>query len=306
MLNPYSVNKFSYVNTKKSMHLQPPSFQPIHQRPILKLPNHARVAVWVVMNVEHFTFGKLGTAIQPHLNSHPEIANYAWRDYGNRVGIWRLFELFQELEIPVTAAVNGEICTFYPEIITAMQEHNWEIMAHGINNSTGHSTMEKEEEWETIQRTINLLKKSTGKHPKGWLTPGFSITESTFELLHQAGIVYTADWVNDDQPYWYPVKEEKMLAIPYTIEANDITLCLSNRFSGKGFSQAIIDQFDQLWHDGKTNARVMAIGLHPFIVGQPLRLKYLKQCLSYIKNKSKTWLTTGEEIYKWIAEDIKD
>ncbi|AFZ02548.1 polysaccharide deacetylase family protein [Calothrix sp. PCC 6303] len=288
------------------MHLEPPLFQAIHQRPILKLPNHARVAVWVVMNVEHFTFGKLGTAIQPHLNSHPEIANYAWRDYGNRVGIWRLLELFQELEIPVTAAVNGEICTFYPEIMTAMQEHNWEIMAHGINNSTGHSAMEKEEEWVTIQRTISLLKQSTGKHPQGWLTPGFSITESTFELLHQAGIVYTADWVNDDQPYWYPVKEQKMLAIPYTIEANDITLCLSNRFSGEQFSQAIIDQFDQLWHDGRTNARVMAIGLHPFIVGQPLRLKYLKQCLSYIKNKSQTWLTTGEEIYKLFTKDAKD
>jgi allantoinase len=288
------------------MHLQPPSFKPIHQRPILKLPNHAMVAVWVVMNVEHFTFGKLGTAIQPHLNSHPEIANYAWRDYGNRVGIWRLFELFQELEIPVTAAVNGEICTFYPEIMAAMQENNWEIMAHGINNSTGHSNMEKEQEWEIIQKTINLLKQSTGKHPQGWLTPGFSITESTFELLHQAGIVYTADWVNDEQPYWYPVKDQQMLAIPYTIEANDITLCLSNRFSGEQFSQAITDQFDQLWHDGETNARVMAIGLHPFIVGQPLRLKYLKQCLLHIKKKSQTWLTTGEEIYKWFAEDGKD
>jgi hypothetical protein len=125
-------------------------------------------------------------------------------------------------------------------------------------------------------------------------------------LLQQAGIVYTADWVNDDQPYWYPIKEQQMLAIPYTIEANDITLCLSNRFSGEEFSQAIVDQFEQLWHDGKTNARVMAIGLHPFIVGQPLRLKYLKQCLLHIKNKSQTWLTTGEGIYKWLAEDIKD
>jgi allantoinase len=288
------------------MHLQPPSFNSLNQRPILKLPNQARVAVWVVMNIEHFTFGKLGTAIQPHLNSHPEIANYAWRDYGNRVGIWRLFELFQELKIPVTAAVNGEICTFYPEIITAIQEHNWEIMAHGINNSTGHSSMAKEQEQETIEKTINLLQQSTGKHPQGWLTPGFSITESTFELLHQAGIVYTADWVNDDQPYWYPVKDQKILAIPYTIEANDITLCLSNRFSGQQFSQAIADQFDQLWHDGETNPRVMAIGLHPFIVGQPLRLKYLKECLLHIKNHPQTWLTTGGEIYKWFAEAVKN
>ncbi|MGF1933605.1 MAG: polysaccharide deacetylase family protein [Nostoc sp. ChiQUE02] len=280
--------------------MQPPSFQPITQRPVLKLPNNARVAVWVVMNVEHFTFGKLGTAIQPHLNSYPEIANYGWRDYGNRVGIWRLFELFAELEIPVTAAVNGEICRFYPEIMTAIQKYGWEVMAHGINNSTGHSGMDRETEIDIIDRTLILLRQATGKTAKGWLTPGFSITESTFELLHSAGIVYTADWANDDQPYWYPLPNGRLLAIPYTIEANDISLCLSNRFSGVEFAQAIIDQFDQLWQDGESQGRVMAIGLHPFIVGQPLRLKYLKQCLLHIKNKSDTWLTTGEGIYNWI------
>ncbi len=280
--------------------LQPPSFQPITQRPVLKLPNNARVAVWVVMNVEHFTFGKLGTAIQPHLNSYPEIANYGWRDYGNRVGIWRLFELFAELEIPVTAAVNGEICLLYPEIMAAMQQHNWEIMAHGINNSTGHSGMNLEAESEIINQTLDLLKNASGKTPKGWLTPGFSITESTFELLHDAGIVYTADWVNDDQAYWYPLPNGRLLAIPYTIEANDISLCLSHRFSGVEFAQAIEDQFDQLWQDGEKQARVMAIGLHPFIVGQPLRLKYLKQCLLHIKNQPDTWLTTGEGIYEWM------
>ncbi|WP_042342286.1 polysaccharide deacetylase family protein [Calothrix sp. PCC 7507] len=280
--------------------MQPPYFQPITQRPVLKLPNNARVAVWVVMNVEHFTFGKLGTAIQPHLNSYPEIANYSWRDYGNRVGIWRLFELFAELEIPVTAAVNGEICTLYPEIMTAMQQHGWEIMAHGINNSTGHSGMNRETEIGIINQTLDLLRQATDKTPKGWLTPGFSITESTFELLHAAGIVYTADWVNDDQPYWYPLEKGRLLAIPYTIEANDISLCLSSRFSGAEFAQAIEDQFDQLWQDGESQGRVMAIGLHPFIVGQPLRLKYLKQCLLHIKNQPNTWLTTGEGIYEWM------
>lgn len=280
--------------------LQPPSFQPITQRPVFKLPNNARVALWVVMNIEHFTCGKLGTAIQPHLHSYPEIANYGWRDYGNRVGIWRLFELFAELEIPVTAAVNGEICTLYPEIMTAMQQYNWEIMAHGINNSTGHSGMNLETESEIINQTLDLLRQATGKTPKGWLTPGFSITESTFELLHDAGIFYTADWVNDDQPYWYPLPKGRLLAIPYTIEANDISLCLSHRFSGAEFAQAIEDQFDQLWQEGENQTRVMAIGLHPFIVGQPLRLKYLKQCLLHIKNQPDTWLTTGEGIYEWM------
>ncbi|AFY54674.1 putative xylanase/chitin deacetylase [Rivularia sp. PCC 7116] len=281
----------------------PPSFQPITQRPQLKLPNNARVGVWVVMNVEHFTFGKQGTAIQPHLNSYPEIANYGWRDYGNRVGIWRLFDLFAELEIPVTAAVNGEICELYPEIMEAMLQHNWEIMAHGINNSTGHSGMDKETEIDTINKTITLLKQATGTIPKGWLTPGFSITESTFDLLHAAGIQYTADWVNDDLPYWYPVENGRLLAIPYTIEANDITLCLSNRFSGAEFAKAIEDQFYQLWQEAESQARTMAIGLHPFIVGQPMRLKYLKECLMHIKNQPDTWMTTGEQIYESVISE---
>lgn len=282
--------------------MQPPFFQSMIQRPVLKLPNNARVAVWVVMNVEHFSFGKQGTAIQSDLNSYPEIANYGWRDYGNRVGIWRLFDLFAELEIPVTAAVNGEICTLYPEIITAMQKHRWEVMAHGLNNSKGHSGMDREAEIEIIDKTLGLLEEATKKTPKGWLTPEFSITESTFELLYSAGILYTADWVNDDQPYWYSLPNGRLLAIPYTLETNDITLCLNNRFSGAEFAQAIQDQFDQLWLDGESQARVMTISLHPFIVGQPLRLKYLKQCLLHIKNQPNTWLTTGEGIYEWMVE----
>ena len=282
--------------------MQPPEFSSIAHRPLHPLPHDARVAVMVVMNVEHFSFGKLGTAIQPHLTSPPEIANYGWRDYGNRVGIWRLFDLFDELQIPVTGAVNGDICTFYPEIIQGMQQRHWEFMAHGINNSTGHSGMTVEAEREVIQKTLDLLTQATGEKPKGWLTPGFSVTESTFDLLYNAGIVYTTDWVNDDQPYWYPVAQGKMLAIPYTLEANDITLCLTARLTGAEFAQAIIDQFDQLWLDGATQPRVMTIGLHPFIVGQPLRLKYLRQCLLHIKKRSHTWLTTGSEIYQWMNQ----
>lgn len=286
--------------------MRPPEFSSIAHRAAWKLPDQARVAVMVVMNVEHFTFGKLGTAIQPHLTSSPEIANYGWRDYGNRVGIWRLFDLFDELQIPVTAAVNGDICTYYPEIIKGMQQRHWEFMGHGINNSTGHSGMAVEQERELIQKILDLLTQATGTKPTGWLTPGFSITESTMDLLHDAGIVYTADWANDDQPFWYPVgggrtTQGKMLAIPYTLEANDITLCLTGRYTGAEFAQAIIDQFDQLWLEGKTQPRVMTIGLHPCIVGQPLRLKYLKQCLSHIKGRSNTWLTTGNEIYQWMV-----
>jgi len=280
--------------------MKPPAYQAIADRPPLTLPDDAQVAVWVVMNVEHFPFGQIGTAIQPHLTSPPEIANYGWRDYGNRVGIWRLFDLFDELEIPVTAALNADICTHYPQIVAGMQQRQWEVMAHGLNNCTGHSGLDLAAESALIQQTLDTIAQATGDRPQGWLTPGFSITENTFDLLHQAGISYTADWVNDDQPYWYPLPKGKLLAIPYTLEANDITLCLSARMGGPAFARSVIDQFEQLWQDGSKHPRVMAIGLHPFIVGQPLRVTHLKQCLQHIKNHPRTWLTTGSGLYDWM------
>jgi peptidoglycan/xylan/chitin deacetylase (PgdA/CDA1 family) len=253
------------------------------------------------MNIEHFTFGKLGTALQPHLNSYPEIANYGWRDYGNRIGIFRLFDFFQELNFPVTAALNAEICELYPAILDGIQACGWEVMAHGLNNSTGHSGLSAEAETTLIQTTLLTLEKALGYGPKGWLTPGFSVTEQTFELLRSAGILYTADWVNDDQPYWLELQHGRLLAIPYALEANDISLCLTARLDGPAFAKAIQDQFDQLWQEGAEQGRVMAIGLHPFIVGQPLRLKYLRQCLTYIQNRPQTWLTSGSQIYDWVA-----
>ncbi|MDX2270972.1 MAG: polysaccharide deacetylase family protein [Cyanobacteriota bacterium] len=280
--------------------MQSPEYSPISQRPLLTLPNQARVAVWVVMNIEHFTFGQLGTAIQPHLTSPPEIANYGWRDYGNRVGIWRLFDLFANLGMPVTAALNAEICTLYPAIVQELRRQNWEVMAHGWNNSTGHSGLDPESERQLIDRTLTLLTEAAGSRPLGWLTPGFSVSESTFELLHAAGIRYIADWVNDDQPYAHPVGGGSLLAIPYSLETNDISLCLSARLSGSAFAQALIDQFDCLWEEGSLTPRIMAIGLHPFIVGQPLRFKYLQQALRYILHQPETWITTGSAIYNWV------
>ncbi|MFS8859040.1 polysaccharide deacetylase family protein [Synechococcus sp. H60.4] len=280
----------------------PPAYSALPKRNPLSLPNQARVAVYVVVNIEHFTFGKLGTAIQPHLTTSPEIANYGWRDYGNRVGIWRLFELFAELGIPGTAALNAEMVELYPPILEGIRHHSWSVMAHGWNNSTGHSGLTRQAEEELIERSLSLLEKTVGFRPWGWLTPGFSVSENTFDLLRAAGIRYTADWVNDDQPYWLQTAAGPLLAIPYTLEANDITLCLSARLAAEAFAQALIAQFDQLWQEGERFPRIMAIGLHPFIVGQPLRVGSLKKALQHIRSRPQTWLTTAEGLYEWYAQ----
>ncbi len=290
---------------RKQSSLQPGfDYSPLPQRPVLKWPGGARVALWVVLNVEHFEFGKLGTAIQPHLTSLPEIANYSWRDYGNRVGIWRMLDIFDQLpQLPVTVALNSDICRYYPAIIEALRQRpTWEMMAHGVNNSTGHSGREEAEERALIKETIEVIEQSTGQRPQGWLTPGFSVTPRTFDLLKEAGLSYTADWMNDDQPYYLPTTHGPLVSVPYTVETNDITLCLSARCTGPEFVQAVRDQFEALYNDSASTGRVMTLALHTFIMGQPLRVRYLQESLEYFANYPGVWLATGAQIADWYRE----
>ena len=285
----------------------PFSFSALPKRQPWLWPDGKGVAAWVVINIEHFEFGKLGTALQPHLTSLPEIANYGWRDYGNRVGIWRMFELFDRYPtIKVTAALNADICRLYPPIVEAVVARGWEIMAHGLDNSTGHADLDEESEKELITRTLDIISNSTGQRPRGWLTPGFSVTPRTNDLLYAAGISYTADWVNDDQPFLLPVRHGQLVAVPYTLEANDITLCLNARYSGPEFSQAVRDQLEQLLVDSSSASRVFALGLHPFIVGQPLRLRYLEEILQQLTSRGSIWSANGNEIASYFLNICKE
>ncbi len=280
----------------------PPPYSALPERPAWKWPGERGLATWVVVNIEHFEFGKLGPAIQPHLTSQPEIANYAWRDYGNRVGIWRLFDLFDRYPaVRVTAALNADICRLYPAIVEGVLARGWEIMAHGLNNSRGQAGLEVSAEGALIAETLDVIKEFSGQRPVGWLTPGFSVTSHTPELLHRAGITYLADWVNDDQPYFWPVESGQLTMLPYSLETNDISLFLSQRVTGPEFSQAVRDQFAQLETDSATASRVFALGLHPFLVGQPLRLRYLEEVLQIISNSPATWRATGANIAAYYA-----
>ena len=270
-------------------------------RPPLRWPNEARVALWIVVNIEHFEFGSLGPALQPHLTSLPEIANYGWRDYGNRVGIWRMLEVFDRLpQLAVTAALNADICQYYPPIIEAIKQRGWEMLAHGLNNSTAQAGLDRIDERRLIYQTLTTIEAGTGQRPVGWLTPGFSVTERTPALLAEAGLEYLADWVNDDQPYWYEVDDgQRLVAVPYSLETNDITLCLNARYTGPQFVQAVKDQFDALYQDGATTGRVMTLALHPFIMGQPLRIRYLQEALEYLAGQPGVWFAQGRQISQW-------
>jgi len=275
-------------------------YSPIAGRPPLKLPHGARVAVWVIPNVEHFLFDRPSTSLTGvTAGLVPDVLNYSWRDFGPRVGFWRMLDIMNKHGIRGTAALNSDVCRFYPQLIKAGNEHGWEWMAHGKNNSQLITKLEMDEERELIKHVIDTIHEASGKRPRGWLSPALSETVNTPDLLAEAGIEYTANWVNDEQPYPLKVKSGSLISLPYAIEINDIPCFLDLKQSGEQFAKMICDTFDVLHEDAKDSARVMAISIHPFLIGHPHRSKPFDQALQHIRDTGGAWFATGSEILDW-------
>ncbi len=278
-------------------------YVPISERKPLKFPNGERVALLVYMNIEHFPENRPGTPMVPMTaNMVPDVLNYGWRDYGTRVGQWRLFDILDKYKIRGTVCLNSDVCNEYPQIITAGNERNWEWMGHGHNNTVMINDMPEDKERELISGVVKVIKEKTGKAPKGWLGPFLSETFNTPDILAENGIEYLCDFTCDDQPFPMKVKKGSLLSMPYTVELNDIPAFLSLGLSAEAFGKQIVDQFDWLYEEGKTNARVMPICLHNFLIGQPFRAKYLDEALRYITSHKKVWLATAGEINDWYRE----
>jgi allantoinase len=279
-------------------------YSPIVDRPVLRWPNGARVALWVIPNIEHFLFDRPGTKISGGgMVVSPDILNYGWRDYGVRVGIWRLMEIMQKFGVRGSVALNSDVCREYPQIIEAGNKLGWEWMGHGTTNSIILNAQTEAEERALIKESVSVIGKSTGKAPRGWLSPGMTETVRTLDLLAENGIEYTGNWVNDEQPYPMKVRKGSMISMPYSSEINDIPAMLSLHQTPERFGQMICDQFDVLYEDGGTTGRVMSICLHPFIIGHPHRSKYLARALAHITSRQEVWLATGSEIVDWYKKN---
>jgi len=274
-------------------------YSPIIDRPRLRWPNGARVAVWVIPNIEHFRFDRRSTSIEPALQIIPDVLNYSWRDYGVRVGIWRMMEVMEKYGIKGTVALNSDVCVRYPRIVEEGKKLGWEWMGHGTNNSTLISAQSAAEERALIADVVGTIAKSVGEAPRGWLSPALSETVRTLDILAENGIDYVANWVNDEQPYPMRVKNGTMISIPYSAEINDIPALLGLHQSPERFGQMICDQFDGLYEDGAKTGRVMSICLHPFLVGHPHRSKYLAKAFAHIASREEVWLATGSDIVDW-------
>jgi len=275
-------------------------FSPIVDRPKLKLPDGNRVAVWVIPNVEHFLFDRPSTSLTGVTASlAPDILNYAWRDYGPRVGFWRMMEVMEKHGVKGTVALNADVCERYPQLIKAGNDCGWEWMGHGKNNSQFIAHLEIEEERALINDIVQTIHNATGKKPRGWLSPALTETYNTPDILAEVGIEYNANWVNDEQPYQMKVKKGVLYSVPYAIEMNDIPAFIDLKQSPEQFGKQICDTYDVMYEDAAESARVMAISVHPFLIGRPHRSKYFDQALQYIRDKGGAWFATGSEILDW-------
>lgn len=270
-------------------------YSPIVNRPPLVWPQGARVAFYIGLNIEHFEIDKPSTSIwsgTSHLK--PDPLNYGWRDYGARVGIWRLIDTLDRYGLRASVLLNSDVCRQYPQIIEAGRQRDWAWLAHGKTNSILHADMTPAEERVFLKDIVETIAAATGKQPKGWMGPGLTETFETPKILKDLGLSYVLDWCADDQPF--PLNVPGMISVPYSIELNDIALFVSKSLSGEEFYRAVVDQFDQLYEDSAQSGRVMALALHPFVIGQPFRHKYLAKALEYITSREGVWLTSSDEI----------
>jgi allantoinase len=283
-------------------------YSPLVAREPIRWPNGARVAFYLGLNIEHYRVDAPATSIFPGTAALvPDALNYGWRDYGPRVGVWRMIEALDELGLPASVLLNSEVCELYPEIIEAGVERDWAWVAHGTTNSRLHAGFDSEQaEREALGEMLATIERATGRRPRGWMGPALTETFATPALLGELGGSYLLDWCNDDQPYPLEVPGRRMISVPYSIELNDIPLFVGKSFTGPQFEQMVVDWFDQLYEDGAATGRVMTIGIHPFIVNQPSRHRYLVNALRHIASRQEVWLTTSDEIAAHYLEHCYD
>ena len=278
-------------------------YSPITERGALKLPGNARVAVWVIINVEEWVFEEpmpRGVLTPPQGRSFvPDVPNYAWHEYGMRVGFWRMKEVLDRHQVKASIMLNASVCNSYPQVVEAMVEDGWEILGHGYIQ---RPLPMEENEREVIHKSIQLIREKTGTAPRGWLGPGLAETADTPDILAAEGIEYVCDWVNDDQPYKMRVKSGTLYSIPYSQELNDIPIYVTQHHRSAELYDRARDQFETLQREGATNARVMAIATHPYVTGVPHRIGYFDKLLGYLRQQEGVLFMTGSQILDWYKE----
>jgi peptidoglycan/xylan/chitin deacetylase (PgdA/CDA1 family) len=269
-------------------------YVPLAGRPDYSWPDGNRLAVYFALNLEHFSFGEgLGAELAPG-GPHPDILNFAWRDWGNRVGAWYMLEAFEALGLPMAALVNSAMYDYAPQLVAAFRKRGDEIVGHGRTNAERQGDLDEPAERALIAEATERLVKEEGRAPAGWLGPWISHSHRTPDLLAEAGYSYLLDWCMDDQPIWFRCRgERRILAVPYPQEVNDIPAIAARKMHGADFADLIVDHFDEMLELSQGRPLVMGVALHAYLVGHPHRLRHLKRALRHIgRQRQRLWLTT--------------
>lgn len=265
----------------------------IGERPVYDWPGGKRLAVYLALNLEHFAFGEgLGAELAPG-GPQPDVLNFAWRDYGNRVGAWRMLELFDALSLPTAVLLNTEMYGYAPSLVARWRARGDEFVGHGRSNAERQGVLAEDAERALIREATETMRGAEGKAPAGWLGPWISQSKVTTDLLQEAGYTYLLDWCMDDQPVWFKTRSGRILSIPYPQELNDIPMIARRKLDGAAFADMIIDNFDEMLEESARRPLVMGIALHAYLVGQPYRLRHLKRALHHmVQKRDAIWLTT--------------
>jgi allantoinase len=278
-------------------------YSPLRGRPDYSWPGGKRLAVYFALNLEHFAYGEgLGAELAPG-GPPPDILNFAWRDYGNRIGAWYMLDAFDALKLPMAALVNSAMYDYAPQLVAACRARGDEIVGHGRTNAERQGVLDEAAERALIAEATARLAKEEGRPPEGWLGPWISHSHVTPDLLAESGYRYLLDWCMDDQPIWFDCRGgKKIMAVPYPQELNDIPAIVARKENGSDFADMIVDQFDEMLELSQKRPLVMSVALHAYIVGQPHRLRHLKRALAHIAAKrAEIWLTTPGAIARHCA-----
>jgi allantoinase len=274
-------------------------YSPLPSRPPYTWPDGKRLAVYFANNIEYFAF-RDGIGSDSAVQGAPQTQrNYAWRDYGNRVGIWRMFDLFDDLDLPLAHNINAAILTHHPVIAERMLERGDEFVGHGLTNSERQGDLWEEAEARLIAEATETITKFTGRKPLGWMSPWLSQSAVTLDLLQEAGYLFQCDWPLDDQPIWMKTRQGRILNMPYPVETNDSPALINRQHTAEELARIWIDQFDEMRDQARKgpHALVCPFVLHTFILGEPFRLRQLRRVLEHIAaHRDEVWITRPGEI----------
>lgn len=275
-------------------------YSAIVDRPPLKLPGGARVVIWTIVNLEVWDISRpMARQVVPAPTGQvllPDVPNWSWHEYGMRVGVWRFFKLYEKLGIRPTLSLNARVCEDYVRVAQQALDAGWEFMGHSYEQMPIHKV---DDQRGMINKSLDILASFTGKRPVGWLGPGLTQTYETPDILAEAGIKYIGDWVWDDEPSEISTKHGRLVTLPYSVEHNDIPMMTVAHHESSYWLQRFKDGFDRLYQEGGERAKVMAVAVHPYVSGQPHRIKYLEEIYAYAKNFEGVLFWNGEELLDW-------